>query len=132
MYGVDAVDTQAFGNTVDANGNPRGWDTGWNHGDYGWALPQLYATLAVGDLSVKLGHFYTLIGYEVVQAPDNFFYSHAFTFYNNEPFTHTGALASYNVSDNRDRSRWLDRRLGHGLRPIRRRQHLSGRHQCSI
>jgi hypothetical protein len=100
MYGIDAADTQAFGNPVDANGNPRGWDTGWNYGIYGWALPQLYATLAVNDLSVKVGHFYTLIGYEVVQAPDNFFYSHAFTMYNNEPFTHTGALASYNVNEN--------------------------------
>jgi hypothetical protein len=100
MYGVDAADTQAFGNTVDAAGNARGWDTGWNHGIYGWALPQLYAEVGRGDFSVKVGHFYTLVGYEVVTAPDNFFYSHAFTMYNSEPFTHTGAIATYAVSDN--------------------------------
>ena len=41
MYGVDGADTQAFGNTVDGNGDPRGWDTGWNHEIYGWALRQL-------------------------------------------------------------------------------------------
>lgn len=97
MYGTDADDTQAFGN------NPGEWDylNGWDRGaGYGWAMPQLYAEAAVGDLSVKVGHFYTLLGYEVVTAPDNFFYSHAFTMYNSEAFTHTGALASYAVSDN--------------------------------
>lgn len=96
MYGTDGSDTQAFGNQ---SGN---WDyeNGFDHGDYSWAIPQLYGVLQNGDLSVKLGHFYTLIGYEVVGAPDNFFYSHAYTMYNSEPFTHTGALATYTVSDN--------------------------------
>jgi len=95
MYGIDANNTQAFGN------NPGTWDflNGFDHGIYGWALPQLYAEVASGDLSVKLGHFYTLVGYEVVTAPDNFFYSHAFTMNNSEPFTHTGVLASYNMTD---------------------------------
>lgn len=99
MYGVDGPDTQAFGNTQDGLGRPRGFDTGWNHGIYGWALPQLYGEVAGEDWSVKLGHFYTLIGYEVVQAPDNFFYSHSFTQYNSEPFTHTGVLATYQLTE---------------------------------
>lgn len=96
MYGIDADDTQAFGN------NPGRWDfaNGWDHGAYGWAMPQLYGEVAFGDLSIIGGHFYTLLGYEVVTAPDNFFYSHAFTMYNSEAFTHTGALATYTVSDN--------------------------------
>lgn len=96
MYGVDAADTQAFG-------NPSGsWDfeNGWDHGIYGWALPQLYGQLVKGDWSVKLGHFFTPVGYEVVTAPDNFFYSHAITMYNSEPFTHTGVLATREVSEN--------------------------------
>jgi hypothetical protein len=93
VYGVDAQDTQAFGT------DPNGWDNPWDQGIYGHALPQLYAEAGYGDLSVKVGHFYTLIGYEVVPAPDNFFYSHAYTMYNSEPFTHTGALATYQVSD---------------------------------
>ncbi len=95
MYGVDAADTQAFGNP------PGSWDylNGFDHGENGFAIPQLYGEVAMGDLSVKVGHFYTLIGYEVVTAPDNFFYSHALTMFNSEPFTHTGALATYSASD---------------------------------
>lgn len=95
MYGTDAVKTQAFG-------NPAGtWDfqNGMDFGAYGWAIPQAYAELAKESLSVKLGHFYTLVGYDVVTAPDNFFYSHAYTMFNSEPFTHTGAIASYDVND---------------------------------
>ena len=101
MYGVDGPDTQAFG-------NPPGiydFSDTFNHGDgpgsssHGWAIPQLYGEVAFGDVSVIAGHFYTLLGYEVVQAPDNFFYSHAFTEYLDEAFTHTGVLATYSVSD---------------------------------
>jgi hypothetical protein len=99
MYGVDGADTQAFGNTQDGAGNPRGYDTGWNHGIYGWALPQLYGEIAGDGWSVKAGHFYTLVGYEVVQATGNFFYSHSFTQYNSEPFTHTGVLATYQLTE---------------------------------
>jgi hypothetical protein len=95
MYGTDSQDTQAFGT------DPRGWDNPWDNGEnYGWALPQAYVEAGYGDLSVKAGHFYTIIGWEVVTAPDNFFYSHAYTMYNSEPFTHTGVLATYNINDN--------------------------------
>ncbi len=96
LYGIDGADTQAFGNP------PGTWDylNGWDHGAYGWALPQFYGELAEGDLSVIFGHFYTVMGYEVVQAPDNFFYSRALTMFNSEPLTHTGVLATYSVSDN--------------------------------
>ncbi len=94
VYGTDGPDTQAFGLSNDH------WDNGWEHGaDYGQAIPQLYGEAGYGDLSVKFGHFYTIIGWEVVQATGNFFYSHAYTMYNSEPFTHTGALATYNASD---------------------------------
>ena len=102
MFGTDANDTASFGNGTDSAGNTRGFDSGSNFqiGDgYGYALPQAYVEAASGDWSVKAGHFYTLIGYEVVGAPGNFFYSHAITMYNSEPFTHTGALASYAASD---------------------------------
>ena len=100
MYGTDAGDTQAFGNTTDPGGRIRGFDNGFNRGgDYGWAIPQLYGEVAGENWSAKVGHFYTLVGYEVVTAPDNFFYSHAITMYNSEPFTHTGAVGTFNVSD---------------------------------
>lgn len=92
MYGIDAADTQAFGGT--------GWDTTWNFGNYGWAIPQLYAEVATENISIKAGHFFTLVGYEVVTAPDNFFYSHAYTMYNSEPFTHTGLVSTITMTEN--------------------------------
>jgi hypothetical protein len=70
-----------------------------DHGVYGWAMPQAYAQVAYGDWSWKLGHFWTLVGYEVVPATGNFFYSHSYTFFNSEPFTHTGALGAYTLND---------------------------------
>jgi hypothetical protein len=96
MYGIDSGDTQAFGNNPGRWDNANGWDKG---GGFGWAMPQLYAEVAKGDWSVIAGHFYTLLGYEVVTAPDNFFYSHAMTMFNSEAFTHTGVLATYSASD---------------------------------
>ena len=95
MYGTDAVKTQAFSNP------PGNWDfaNGFDHGIYSFALPQAYVEVAQGDWSIIAGHFFTLIGYEVVTAPDNFFYSHSYTMFNSEPFTHTGVLGTYNVSD---------------------------------
>jgi hypothetical protein len=102
VYGTDAPDTQAFG--IPNNHWDNSWDNGRvpgnNNGGYGHALPQLYGEVAIGDLSVKVGHFFTIVGNEVVQATGNFFYSRQFTFYNAEPFTHTGALTTYKADDN--------------------------------
>jgi hypothetical protein len=94
VYGVDAQDTQAFGT------QQSGWDNPWDNGIYGHALPQAYGEVAFGDWSVKAGHFFTLIGNEVVAATGNFFYSHSYTMYNSEPFTHTGVLSTYKLTEN--------------------------------
>lgn len=96
FYGVDGSEGQSFGNI-----NPGHWDfqNGFDHGAYAWALPQLYGELAYGDWSVKGGHFYTIVGYEVVPSTGQFFFSRQLTFWNSEPFTHTGFLASYKASD---------------------------------
>jgi len=92
VYGADGPDTQSFGD--------GGWDFGWNSGgEYGSAIPQIYGEIAYNDLSVKIGHFYTILGYEVVQAPQNFFYSHSYAMSYGEPFTHTGMLAEYAYDD---------------------------------
>ncbi len=95
VYGVDGNEAQSFGN------NPGTWDfaNGWDHGTYEWAMPQLYGEVAYNNLSVKIGHWYTLIGYEVVPATGNFFLSRQINFYNSEPFTHTGAIATYKAND---------------------------------
>ncbi len=96
MFGLDGNEGQSFGNVV---GGHYDYFNGWNHGAYEWALPQLYGEVAMGNLSVKAGHFYTPVGYEVIPSNGNFFLSRQLTFYNSEPFTHTGALATYKVSD---------------------------------
>jgi hypothetical protein len=96
VYGVDAQKTQAFGNS--GFPNPQGYDNSWDNGAYGWALPQAYAQFNHGDLDIKVGHFFTPLGYEVIPATGNFFYSHSFTMFNSEPFTHTGALGTYKAT----------------------------------
>jgi hypothetical protein len=111
MFGTDAIYTQAFGvPPFDVNsGQPlnRGhWDLDLccsSTRTYGIALPQAYleAYLPVGNgLNIKAGHFYSPTGYETVPAPDNFFYTHAYSFNNGEPFTHTGVVGNYTVNAN--------------------------------
>lgn len=111
MYGTDAIFTQAYGvpatDVRDGRLLNRGsWDLHLtSHGDrfYGLALPQAYAELNVpvgNGLNIKAGHFYTIIGYEVVTAPDNFFFTKPYTFQYGEPFTHTGILGTYTIDDN--------------------------------
>ncbi|GIX03663.1 MAG: hypothetical protein KatS3mg113_0669 [Planctomycetaceae bacterium] len=96
VYGADGNEFQSFGN------NPGRYDfvNGWDHGIFEWALPQLYGEVAVGKLSVKAGLFYTLVGYEVLPNTGQFFLSRQLTFYNSEPFKHTGVLGTYAFSDN--------------------------------
>jgi hypothetical protein len=111
MYGSDAIFTQAYGvPAYDVNTGlaiPRSnWDLNLLRSGsrfYDIALPQAYAEayIPIGNgLNVKAGHFYTPIGYETVPAPDNFFYTHAYTMQYGEPFTHTGALFTYPVNKN--------------------------------
>lgn len=97
LYGTDWRFTPAVGLEVNKDGTLN-----WNqdHRFYGAALPQLYAEFGYNDLSVKVGHFFTIIGYEVVQATGNFFTTHAYTHQYGEPFTHTGVLGSYALTEN--------------------------------
>lgn len=94
LYGSDYIFTQAAGLETQPD-----FSNAWNgHRHYGLAMPQAYVELARNDLSVQIGHFYTIMGYEVVDATGNFFYSHAYTMQYGEPFTHTGALATWDYS----------------------------------
>jgi hypothetical protein len=118
MFGTDSIFTQAYGvpvydlNRLDGNGNlipmnRNHWDLNFlgsaNNRFYDLALPQAYVEsyVPIGNgLNVKAGHFYTPIGYETVPAPDNFFYTHAYTMQFGEPFTHTGIMGNYAVNAN--------------------------------
>ncbi|MDN5753845.1 MAG: porin, partial [Nitrosospira sp.] len=88
LFGTDAIFTQAYGvPAFDVNsGQPlerSTWDLDLCCAStryYGLAIPQAYGEVYVpigNGLNVKVGHFYTPIGYESVPAPNNFFYSHA-------------------------------------------------------
>lgn len=97
MWGTDSRFTQAAGN----------WDenliTQASLRFYDIALPQAYVEIAtpfVRGATVKIGHFYTLLGQEAVPSPSNFFYSHAYAMQYGEPFTHTGVLVGYPVNPN--------------------------------
>jgi hypothetical protein len=111
-YGTDSVFTQAYGTpafdprTGAVISNRGHWDlhlTSFDQRFYSLAMPQAYGELNIpigNGLNIKAGHFYTPIGYEVVTAPDNFFFSKPYTFQYGEPFTHTGILGNYSIDDN--------------------------------
>jgi hypothetical protein len=50
-------------------------------------------------LTLKAGKFVTLLGYEVIESPNNLNFSRSFLFGFAIPLTHVGALASYPVTD---------------------------------
>ena len=104
MYGTDSPFTQAVGLEISDAGKQK-WigNTNQAHNLNKMALPQAYLEIyapVLNGITAKIGHFYTIIGNEVVTAPDNFFYSHAYTMQYGEPFTHTGALFSMPLVDN--------------------------------
>ncbi len=103
MIGTDSPFTQAVGLEISDSGKQK-WigDTDQAHNFTRLALPQAYLEVyapVLNGITAKFGHFYTIIGNEVVTAPDNFFYSHAYTMQYGEPFTHTGALFSMPLVD---------------------------------
>jgi len=96
LWGMDYRFTTALGLDTDLDTGAPKWDSSRF---YGLAMPQLYGQVGYNNLSVKVGHFYTPVGYETVTATGNFFYSHLYTHQYGEPFTHTGALANYQITD---------------------------------
>lgn len=96
LFGTDSRFTQS-----------RGLDAGllshYGLGDYDLAIPQAYLEVSApfgSGVTARIGHFYTIIGHEVVTAPNNFFYSHSYAMQYGEPFTHTGVLLSYALNNN--------------------------------
>jgi len=65
-------------------------------------LTQLFidVNVPVGNgLLVRIGKFVTIIGQEVIDPEGNSLFSHSFLFAFSQPLTHTGILASYNLTD---------------------------------
>ena len=95
ILGTDAPNLQATGhwdaNLINEN-NLRFYDV---------ALPQAYVEIYApfgNGISTKIGHFYSIIGYESVPSPPNFFVSHSYSM-KSSPFTMSGLLTSYQVND---------------------------------
>jgi hypothetical protein len=97
LYGTDSYYASARGLEVNDDFSPK-----WNAQQYGLAMPQVYAEVYApwgNGVSMKLGHFYSFFGYEAVTAPDNFFYSHSYTFQYGEPVTYTGLIGTTKLGD---------------------------------
>lgn len=96
LYGSDYFLAQSTGLEQQRSGARK-----WNSSQYyGLALPQAYLEIGRTDASIKVGHFYSIIGYEGVQAPTNFFYSHAYSYQFAGPFTHWGGLGTWKPNKN--------------------------------
>lgn len=93
LFGIDHNLAQSRGFETDRNGGKR-----WNGQYYGLALPQLYADVGSDVLGLKLGHFYSPIGYEQLPATGNFFYTHSYSYQFGQPFTHWGGLLHSQVT----------------------------------
>ncbi|MCE9554034.1 MAG: porin [Planctomycetes bacterium] len=94
IYGEDFFLAQSVGLETTDNGALQ-----WNPEYYGLAIPQAYIEVGRTDLSLKVGHFYSIIGYEGLPAVGNFFYSKAYSYQFAGPFTHWGGLATWKPCD---------------------------------
>lgn len=96
LYGSDYIYGQSTGLETREDGRAK-----WNSGSlqYGLAMPQMYGEVGHGQLSAKVGHFYTIIGYESLMSTNNFFYSHNYAVRYAEPTAHTGGLFTWKNSD---------------------------------
>ena len=112
IYAGKATDTKGqgwdFGWRADAfYGTSYRWDTeaglethiNGGNAFYGLAIPQFFGEVAYNDLKVKVGHFISPVGFYTVGTYNNFFNTIPYTYQYGEPFTHTGFLANYQVTD---------------------------------
>ena len=102
IYGWDAAYIHSNGLSFVSNGKWADVGTAAIHPKAQYDLNQANVVLSFGKigngLSFEGGKFDTLLGYEVIDAPANQFYSHSYIF-DEEPFTHTGLLGIYNITD---------------------------------
>lgn len=96
IYGHDYLLAQSIGWERNRDGSSR-----WNSSEFnGLAIPQAYVQMGNCNGNIKLGHFYSPIGYEGLPAINNFFYSRSYSYQFAGPFTHWGALGQLNLTDN--------------------------------
>jgi hypothetical protein len=112
LYGTDARITHTFGLLDRATKAMYQWDL---------VEANLQAHLPVfvtGGLDLKAGIYSTPIGYEVINAPGNFFYTHSYIFNYGIPLKHTGVLGTLHVNSMIDLWAGVDTGVNAGL-PLR-------------
>jgi len=95
FYGRDAFFTHSNGILDENNKHGGGQEVSFD-------LDQAYLTFAIpvgSGLTVKAGKFVTLFGIETINPTGNLLYTHSYEFSYGIPFTQTGILASYNLTD---------------------------------
>ncbi|MDO5565421.1 MAG: outer membrane beta-barrel protein [Planctomycetia bacterium] len=79
------------------SGLDEDWYTGHDrrrNDTYGFALPQAYIDVAMNQWLVRVGHFYTPLGYESGRADKRFFYTRSLSF-DGLPVVQSGIIAYY-------------------------------------
>ena len=94
LYGEDYFLAESIGIEKRQDGSAH-----WNPEYYGLAFPQAYVSIGNKDLNLQVGHFYSVVGYEGVMSPDNFFYTKSYSYQFAGPFTHWGAQMNMAVTD---------------------------------
>lgn len=85
---------------IDLTFGPNGMLANFGNTGTSQIIKQAYITTELMEgLSITAGQYGTHIGYELVDAPDNFHYSLSYLF-GNGPFYHTGVKFDYSVSEN--------------------------------
>jgi hypothetical protein len=94
LYGEDFFLAESIGMEKRPDGSAH-----WNKEYYGLAFPQAFISYGTERANLQVGHFYSVVGYEGLMAPDNFFYSKAYSYQFAGPFTHWGAQGNVKVGD---------------------------------
>ena len=112
LYGSDYIYCESLGFETNPDGSRK-----WNASEqYGLAMPQVYGEVGCGDLSMKIGRFYSIIGYESIMATSNFFYSQNYAVRYAEPTTQHRRPGDEEVERRADRLRGAGQRPGRDRR----------------
>ncbi len=87
-----------YGRTAKGIASDWNGDGSFSNGTNNFEVQEAFVTYTAGigkGLGIKAGKFATLLGAEVIEAPNNYNISRSFLFGYAIPFTHTGALFTY-------------------------------------
>jgi hypothetical protein len=98
FYGTDVRLTHFYNEFDRATNSPYQWDI--NYAELNMHAPP--GMLLSGGADIQIGEYATPLGYEVIDATGNPFYSHSYIFTYGLPYKHTGILGTFHVNDTVD------------------------------